>query len=66
LELQDLEIQVSKKKIAEAGIRIDQKKVDLEELTVVMKDRQKDLDQKNNELATIVSESESEETKIKQ
>jgi predicted nucleic acid-binding Zn-ribbon protein len=64
LELQDLEIQVSKKKIVEAGLRIEQKKIDLEEVSVVMKDRQKDLDQKNNELATIVSESESEESKI--
>jgi predicted nucleic acid-binding Zn-ribbon protein len=64
LELQDLEIQVAKKKIAEAGARIEQKKVDLEELTAIMKDRQKDLDQKNNELSTIISESESEEAKI--
>lgn len=64
LELQDLEIQVSKKKIAEAGVKIDQKKVDLEELSAVMKDRQKDLDQKNSELSTIISESESEEAKL--
>jgi len=65
LELQDLEIQVSKKKIIEAGVRIDQKKVDLEELTVVMKDRKKDLDQKKDELSTIVSESETEESKLR-
>ncbi|MDF2158348.1 C4-type zinc ribbon domain-containing protein [Algoriphagus sp. CAU 1675] len=65
LELQDLEIQVSKKKIAEAGVKIDQKKQDLDELTAVMKDRQKDLDQKNEELTTIVSESEAEESKLK-
>ncbi|MBB6325179.1 hypothetical protein FHS59_000794 [Algoriphagus iocasae] len=64
LELQDLEIQVSKKKIAEASTRIDQKKVDLDELNAVMKDRQKDLDQKNSELSTIISESESEEAKL--
>lgn len=64
LELQDLEIQVSKKKIAESGVKIDQKKQDLDELTAVMKDRQKDLDQKKDELTTIVSESESEESKL--
>ncbi|MEN2282746.1 C4-type zinc ribbon domain-containing protein [Algoriphagus sp. SE2] len=64
LELQDLEIQVSKKKIAEAAVKIDQKKIDLDELNAVMKDRQKDLDQKNSELSTIISESESEEAKL--
>jgi uncharacterized protein len=64
LELQDLEIQVSKKKIAEAGMKIDQKKADMEELSELMKDRQKDLDLKKNELDTIVSESESEEAKL--
>jgi hypothetical protein len=65
LELQDLEIQVSKKKIIEAGLRIDQKKVDLDDLTSVMKDRKKDLDQKKDELSTIVSESETEESKLR-
>lgn len=65
LELQDLEIQVSKKKIIEAGVRIDQKKVDLDDLTSVMKDRKKDLDQKKDELSTIVSESETEESKLR-
>jgi hypothetical protein len=65
LELQDLEIQVAKKKIAEAGQKIDQKKVDLEELSAVRKDRHKDLDQKKNELSTIVSESEADEAKLR-
>ncbi|MBC6365863.1 zinc ribbon domain-containing protein [Algoriphagus sp. AK58] len=64
LELQDLEIQVSKKKIAEAGVKIDNKKADLEELSNLMKDRQKDLDLKKEELSTIVSESEAEESKL--
>ncbi len=64
LELQDLEIQVSKKKIAETGVKIDHKKADLEELTNTMKDRQKDLDLKKEELDTIVAESESEESKL--
>jgi uncharacterized protein len=65
LELQDLEIQVSKKKIAEAGVKIDSKKADLEELNNLMKDRQKDLDLKKDELSTIVAESESEESKLR-
>lgn len=64
LELQDLEIQVAKKKITEAGYRIDTKKVDLEELGAIKKDRQKDLDQKNSELTSIVSESETDEAKL--
>ncbi|TNF43008.1 MAG: hypothetical protein EP311_04165, partial [Cytophagales bacterium] len=64
LELQDLEIQVSKKKIAETGVKIDQKTADLDELSALMKDRQKDLDLKKEELDTIVSESESEESKL--
>jgi len=65
LELQDLEIQVSKKKIAEALARIDQKKADLDELAAVLKDRQKDLDLKKDELSTIVAESEAEEAKLR-
>jgi predicted nucleic acid-binding Zn-ribbon protein len=65
LELQDLEIQVAKKKISEAGLKIEQKKVDLGELTNLMKDRQKDLDLKKEELDTIVSESESDESKLR-
>ncbi|GGZ26948.1 hypothetical protein GCM10007049_19620 [Echinicola pacifica] len=65
LELQDLEIQVSRKKIGEAEIRIEHKKKDLEELKETVKDRRKDLDTKKEELSNIVSESESEENKLK-
>jgi predicted nucleic acid-binding Zn-ribbon protein len=65
LELQDLEIQVSKKKIAESGVKIENKKADLEELSNLMKDRQKDLDLKKEELSTIVAESEAEESKLR-
>ena len=65
LELQDLEIQVSKKKIGEAQFVIENKNKDVEELKEVLKDRKKDLDQKNSELETIVSESEAEENKLK-
>ncbi len=65
LELQDLEIQVSKKKIGEAEARIEGKKKDLEDLDEILKDRKKDLDTKNDELKTIVEESEAEENKLK-
>ena len=65
LELQDLEIQVSKKKIGEAQVTIENKNKDVDELKGILKDRKKDLDQKNSELDTIVAESESEENKLK-
>jgi len=65
LELQDLEIQVSKKKITETQVRIESKQKDIEALNEILKERQKDLDQKKGELDTIVSESENEEKKLK-
>jgi hypothetical protein len=65
LELQDLEIQVSKKKITETQIRIENKEKDIADLNEILKDRQKDLDQKKGELDTIVSESENEEKKLR-
>ncbi|MCH7396390.1 C4-type zinc ribbon domain-containing protein [Belliella sp. DSM 107340] len=64
LELQDLEIQVSKKKIGEAQTRIETKNRDLDELKEVVKDRKKDLDNKQGELQNIVNESEAEEAKL--
>ena len=65
LELQDLEIQVSKKKITETQVRIENKEKDIADLNEILKDRQKDLDQKKGELDTIVSESENEEKKLR-
>lgn len=65
LELQDLEIQVSKKKITEAQVRIEGKNKDLDALNEILKDRKKDLLNKQEELETIVSESESEEGKLR-
>jgi predicted nucleic acid-binding Zn-ribbon protein len=64
LELQDLDIQVSKKKITEAQIRIEGKNKDVEELSEILKERKKDLTTKQEELKTIVSESESDENKL--
>jgi uncharacterized protein len=65
LELQDLEIQVSKKKIGEAQAKIENKNKDVEGLRDYLKERQKDLTNKQEELTTIVSESENEESKLK-
>jgi predicted nucleic acid-binding Zn-ribbon protein len=64
LELQDLDIQVSKKKISEAGVKIDHLKAEFEKTSATQIDRQKDLDLKKDELSTIISESESEESKL--
>ncbi len=65
LELQDLEIQVSKKKIGEAQARIESKNLEVTELKDILKERQKDLSTKKDELKTIVSESESDEGKLR-
>lgn len=64
LELQDLEIQVSKKKIGEAQIKIESKNGEVAALQEVVKERQKDLSTKKDELKNIVSESESDENKL--
>jgi len=53
-----------KKKIAESGIRLTKKRSILEELLVVMKICQKDLDQKNNELGYIALKANLEATKL--
>ena len=64
LELQDLEIQVSKKKIGEAQTKIESKNKDVEDLKGVLSERKKDLDNKKAELQTIIAESENEENKL--
>jgi uncharacterized protein len=65
LELQDLEIQVSKKKIGESQAKIEFKNNEVNELQEILKERQKDLNNKKDELGTIVSESENDESKLK-
>jgi predicted nucleic acid-binding Zn-ribbon protein len=65
LELQDLEIQVSKKKIGEAQAKIEFKNNEVNDLQEILKERQKDLNNKKDELGTIVSESENDESKLK-
>lgn len=64
LELQDLEIQVSKKKIGESQIKIENKNVEVAALQEIVKERQKDLATKKDELKNIVSESENDENKL--
>lgn len=64
LELQDLEIQVSKKKIGESQIKIENKNVEVAALQEIVKERQKDLTTKKDELKNIVSESENDENKL--
>ena len=64
LELQDLEIQVSKKKITEAQVRIEDKNKDIDELSSILVERKKDLTTKQEELKTIIGESESDENKL--
>jgi predicted nucleic acid-binding Zn-ribbon protein len=65
LELQDLEIQVSKKKIGEAQAKIEFKNNEVNELQEILKERLKDLNNKKDELGSIVSESENDESKLK-
>ncbi len=65
LELQDLEIQVSKKKIGEAQAKIEFKNNEVTELQEILKERLKDLNNKKDELGNIVSESENDESKLK-
>lgn len=64
LELQDLEIQVSKKKIGESQIKIENKNTEVAALQEIVKERQKDLSLKKEELKNIVSESENDENKL--
>jgi len=65
LELQDLEIQVSKKKIGEAQAKIEFKNNEVNELQEILKERLKDLNNKKDELGNIVSENENDESKLK-
>lgn len=61
MELQALEIKISEKRIIEAGAKIDFKKVEVEKAKEALSERQADLEKKNEELATLVAESEEDE-----
>lgn len=64
MELQELEIQISDKKIEEYNTQITFKKEQIETLTATIKDRKIDLDGKTSELETLVKESEEDEAKL--
>ena len=64
LELQHLEIGLSKKKIKESSENIERIKVEIEKTKAIKDERVKDLEAKKFELESIISESESEEKKL--
>ncbi len=65
-ELQTLEIQICEKRINEAGIRIEAKKIEIGETKSILDERNKDLESKKKELIMITSESLEEENKLKE
>ena len=64
MELQQLEIQISEKKIKEAQFKIEQKKKDIKTLESTLEERTKDLANKKTELEVIIAESQEEEVKL--
>ena len=64
VELQQLEIQISEKKIKEAQVKIETKKKDIKQIEDNLSERKKDLVTKKEELEVIVSESKEEEIKL--
>ena len=63
-ELQELEIQISRKKIKEAEILITQKQEQIDNTKDAMNERVKDLDNKKSELEVIMKETATEEEKL--
>jgi predicted nucleic acid-binding Zn-ribbon protein len=61
IEYQNLEIQLSEKRIREYQTQLDNKKVEIESIQKVLQDRKNDLDIKRNELEDIIAETEKEE-----
>ena len=64
MELQTLEIQISEKRIKEAGVKIESKKVDIEATEENLSERKKDLTNKQSELEVLIKESEADEKKL--
>lgn len=64
IELQKLEIQILEKRIKEAYEKIEGKEAEAEETTELLKEREKDLKSKQEELEAIVKESEGDEEKM--
>jgi len=64
IEFQNLEIQLSEKRIKEFQNNLDLKKQEIERLQSVLEERRNDLDIKKNELDDIVAETEKEENEL--
>jgi predicted nucleic acid-binding Zn-ribbon protein len=64
MELQSLEIQVAEKRIKEAYFRIDEKKEEVDITKAKAKERGGDLKAKKDELNSLLTESEADETKL--
>lgn len=64
MELQNLEIQISEKRIKEAYVKIEVKKEEIEKTQGELSERQKDLETKKSELQVLTKESEAEEKKL--
>ena len=64
IEFQNLEIQLSEKRIKEFQASLEAKKVEIEQYQKVLLDRKNDIDIKKNELDDIIAETEKEETEL--
>lgn len=64
MELQNLEIQISEKRIKEAFAKIEAKKEEIERTEGELSERQKDLETKKSELQVLTKESEADEKKL--
>jgi predicted nucleic acid-binding Zn-ribbon protein len=64
IEYQNLEIQLSEKRIREFQLGLEAKKTEIEKFQKLLQDRKNDLDIKKNELEDIVAETEKEENDL--
>jgi uncharacterized protein len=64
IEFQNLEIQLSEKRIREYQQSLDAKRLEIERFQKILQDRKNDLEIKNNELEDIVAETEKEENDL--
>ena len=64
MELQNLEIQISEKRIKEAYAKIELKNEEIEKTNGELSERSKDLENKKAELEVLIKESEADETKL--
>jgi uncharacterized protein len=64
IEFQNLEIQLSEKRIREFQQSLDAKRIEIDKFQKILQDRKNDLDIKNSELEDIVAETEKEESDL--